>query len=75
MNRQARGIDGIRAGIDGIAAESRTAAASVGDTRSAIAAGHDAADRLDGVALDLTETLSRLDRSVATFLSQLRTAA
>lgn len=75
VNRQARGIDGIRAGIDGIAAESRTAAASVGDTRSAIAAGHDAADRLDGVALDLTETLSRLDRSVATFLSQLRTAA
>lgn len=75
VNRQARGIDGIRAGIDGIAAESRTAAASVGDTRSAIAAGHAAADRLDGVALDLTETLSQLDRSVATFLKQLRTAA
>lgn len=74
VQRQAEGVSEMRGGIDAVAGESRTTAAAITEARSAIAVGHDAADRMDQVAMDLSDTLGSLDVNIDTFLRQLEAA-
>lgn len=74
VRRQVDGMTRIRGGIDRVADAGRATASAIGDARSAVAAGHEAADRMDEVAMQLSETLRSLDVGVATFVRHLEAA-
>jgi len=74
VRRQVDGVARIRGGIGQVADASRATASAVSDARSAVAAGHEAADRMDEVAMQLSETLRSLDAGVTTFVQHLESA-
>jgi len=74
VRQQVDGVTRIRAGIEQVADASRATASAVSDARSAVAAGHEAADRMDEVAMQLSETLRSLDAGVTTFVQHLEAA-
>jgi len=74
VRRQVDGMTRIRGGIDRVADAGHATASAIGDARLAVAAGHEAADRMDEVAMQLSETLRSLDAGVATFVRHLEAA-
>nr|WP_280742267.1 methyl-accepting chemotaxis protein [Sphingomonas jejuensis] len=74
VRRQVDGMVRIGGGIDRVADTGRATAAAIADAHSAVAAGHEAADRMDEVAMQLSETLRSLDSGVAAFVRHLEAA-